>query len=362
MNKHLLAVSIATIMLSGCATQASKDSSAADTGEYQKLVTSNQELTKQNEELLQKLKASESDEAAVSEASSPAIDQQLPPNALPGHCYARLVIPEQYKDEIQKVMIEPEQTSVEVEPARYETESKEVLVSEAWDELVVVPTTYKTVEEQVLVKEESKKLVKKPAEYETVTEKVVIRPAYTTWKKGHGPVEKLDDATGEILCLVEVPEESKMVSKTVLIKPERTEEEVIPAEYTTVSKQVVDVAAHTETINHPAVYKTVEVEKMVEPPKELAQTVPAKYQDLPQTVKVSDARMEWREILCETNTTPDIVKNLQQALLDHNYNPGPVDGAVGWRTMNAVTAFQKDNGLPTGQLTLQTLSALGVMN
>jgi hypothetical protein len=162
------------------------------------------------------------------------------------------------------------------------------------------------------------------------------------------------------MCLVEVPEESKIITKTILVKPERTEEVVIPAEYKAVSKQVVDVAAHTTTIVHPAIYETVEVEKLVEEPKEIAETIPAVYEDIPQTVKVTDAKMEWREILCETNTTKDVVSELQQALEDKSYSPGPIDGVYGWQTMNAVTRFQKDNDLPSGQLTIQTLRLLGV--
>ncbi|MDO6804481.1 hypothetical protein Q4595_18685, partial [Wenyingzhuangia sp. 1_MG-2023] len=160
------------------------------------------------------------------------------------------------------------------------------------------------------------------AEYETVEEKIVIRPAYSTWKKGNGPIEKIDEATGEIMCLVEVPEESKIVTKTILVKPERTEEVVIPAEYKTVEKQVVDVPAHTTSIIHPAVYETVEIEKMVEAPKEIAETIPAVYEEIPQTVKVKDAQLEWREILCETNTTEDVVAELQRALEEKDYNPG----------------------------------------
>jgi hypothetical protein len=38
-----------------------------------------------------------------------------------------------------------------------------------------------------------------PAVYETVKEKVVDRPAYTVWKKGTGPIQKVDYATGEIM-------------------------------------------------------------------------------------------------------------------------------------------------------------------
>lgn len=372
MNKKNYLLSALTLaVMAGCASQPSSDTASAtleDFPEYQSLKESRDELEQENAKLkaeVEETKAMaagqvEDSQSMESMSMTPTADSVMPPNAVPGHCYARLVIPEEYETQMQQVMVSPELSKLEVEPAKYEMVSEEVLVSEEWEELVVVPATYKTVTEEVLVKEASTKLVKLPAEYETVEEKIVIRPAYSTWKKGNGPIEKIDEATGEIMCLVEVPEESKIVTKTILVKPERTEEVVIPAEYKTVEKQVVDVAAHTTSIIHPAVYETVEIEKMVEAPKEIAETIPAVYEEIPQTVKVKDAQLEWREILCETNTTEDVVAELQRALEEKDYNPGPIDGVYGWQTMNAVTRFQKDNDLPSGQLTIQTLRLLGV--
>ena len=57
------------------------------------------------------------------------------------------------------------------------------------------------------MKAASTRLETVPAQYETVTEEVLVRPAYTTWKKGTGPIQRIDQATGEIMCLVEVPAE-----------------------------------------------------------------------------------------------------------------------------------------------------------
>lgn len=376
-TQYFLLSGIALAVMSGCASQqtstAATTSALEDSAEYQALLKSKSELEEQNEKLRAKLDKQQSAtfssqntanqvESSSVLASNPASSDLLPPNALPGHCYARVVIPEQYETQLAKVQVSPELETVEVTPAEYAMVEEEVLVSEEWEELIVVPATYKTVEDQIVIKEASTKLVKLPAEYETVEEKVVIRPAYTTWKKGRGPIEKLDEATGEIMCLVEVPEESKIVKKTVLVKPERTEEVTIPAEYKAITKQVVDVPAHTKTVLHPAVYETVKVERMVKAPEEIKQTVPAQFKELEQTVKVADADMEWREILCETNTTADVVAELQRALDGKGFQPGPIDGVYGWRTMSAVTRYQKANELATGQLTIQTLKHLGVGN
>jgi hypothetical protein len=52
------------------------------------------------------------------------------------------------------------------------------------------------------------------------------------WKKGRGPIEKIDAATGEIMCLVEVPATYK-----VMDTPPTTREVTVPAEYKTVKVQ-----------------------------------------------------------------------------------------------------------------------------
>lgn len=58
--------------------------------------------------------------------------------------------------------------------------------------------------------------------------------------------------------------------------------------------------------------------------------------------------------------TPAIMRKVQQALVDAGLNPGPVDGVSGARTVAAIESFQKQNNIPAGKLTKETLRALGV--
>ena len=57
--------------------------------------------------------------------------------------------------------------------------------------------------------------------------------------------------------------------------------------------------------------------------------------------------------------TPDLIRRVQQALVNAGYNPGPVDGISGPRTLQAVKSFQQENNLAAGELTKETLRALG---
>jgi hypothetical protein len=111
----------------------------------------------------------------------------------------------------------------------------------------------------------------------------------------------------------------------------------------------------------PAVYKTVQVRKVVTPSKERRIPVAEEYQTVEERVKVADSRLEWRPILCETNTTAGVIGKLQGALSKAGYNPGPIDGVIGDSTMSAVNAFQRANGLASGQLTMETLRRLKVL-
>ncbi len=57
----------------------------------------------------------------------------------------------------------------------------------------------------------------------------------------------------------------------------------------------------------------------------------------------------------------DMIRQVQQALDQKGFNPGPTDGRMGSRTKQALESFQKKQNLQSsGQLDQQTLAALGV--
>lgn len=343
----------------------------------------------------------------------------MPPSADPGECFARVLIPETTEVVTEQVVDTPERTEIKVIPASYETVTEQVLVKEATTEQRYIPATYTTVTEQVLVKEASTEYRPVPATYETVTEQVVvepqrtetvvvpavietyteqvmIRPAYTTWKPGAGlfgrgaegtgtaasSVPGGQVATGELICRVEVPAEYETVTRTRVAQPETTETRVIPAKYETVTKrviaepprvepveipavyetvtrQVIDTPARVEEIEVPAVYDTVTVQRMVSPATEETIVIPATYKTVEKRVVTDGGGLEWREVLCDTNTTSAKIAEIQRALTAAGYS-APADGSFGPQTLRAMESFQRDNGLPVGYLTVSTVEALGV--
>jgi hypothetical protein len=238
----------------------------------------------------------------------------LPPSAKAGECYARVY-----------------------EAPKYENRTIQKLKQAASERIEVISPRFEWEEQQILVQEPTTKLVEVPAEYGWEEEEVLVKPAHTVWKKGRGPIEKIDDATGEIMCLVEVP-----------------------AEYKTVRTRVLKSAATTRRVEIPGVYKTVRVKKLVEAASERRVEIPAEYQTITQRTQVSGGRMAWRPVLCETNTTPGTVTAIQRALKAAGHDPGAIDGVVGRETLAAVKSFQTQKGLATGGLTYATIDALGV--
>jgi len=378
MVRMLTGTGLAVAMLAavGCTGGAHK---VNVTPPQQKAVKSDQEVAELKAALAKKERAIKEYECALKEAearaaaksrvtSAPvaasantsACEPQLLPPAKPGECYARVFVPPVYKTVTEKVLVKGPGEKVKVIPAKYKWVEEKVLVKEAGERVEVIPAKYKWVEEKVLVKEPEVRYVEIPAKYKWVEEKVLVEPEHTVWKKGRGPIEKIDNATGEIMCLVKVPAKYRTVRKKVMVEPPKVKKIETPPVYKTVKKRVMVEPPKTRTITIPPVYKTVKKKVMVEPPKEQRIQIPPVYKTVTRVEKVGDGRLEWRRVLCETNATPAMIMKIQRALKKAGYDPGPIDGMLGKQTMKAIRAFQKKHGLATGGITYETIKKLGV--
>jgi len=283
-----------------------------------------------------------------------------PPNAQPGECYAKVLVPAKYDVISEKVVKREASDRITVIPAKYDWTEERVLTKESTETLSVTPAVYRWVEEKVMVEPASTRLVPVPAEYETVSERVLDRPEQTVWKKGRGPIEKIDNTTGEILCLVVEPATYKTITRTIVKKPASTRSVDVPPVFKTVRKQVIDKPAAVSKSTLPPEYSTIRVRKMVEPAREQRVSLPAEFQTVTKRVKVSADRLSWQPILCETNVNQDIIARLQQALKTKGFSPGDIDGVLGGSTLTAVEAYQRSAGLARGGVTMETLDSLNV--
>lgn len=165
-------------------------------------------------------------------------------------------------------------------PAKFQNVTERVLVSEASSRIETQDAQYQWVEESVLVAGASKRYETVPASYRTETEQVLDKPAHTIWKKGTGPIQRIDEATGEIMCLVEVPATYRTVSKQVLVSG--------------VSKREIDI---------PAKYETVKVRKLVTAASERNIEIPPEYREVNKSQQIADAEFVWHEVSDNTMST-----------------------------------------------------------
>lgn len=310
--------------------------------------------------------------------------------------------------------------------AQYKTEVERVLIKEATQSITILPAEFETVEERIEVKEASTEVVDVPAVYRTETESVLVEPSRSVWQSDCGLLENVDDTTGEVMCLVEVPARYETLTKTVLdspattktinipavyktinverlVRPASEQRTDIPAEYASVERQVkvsdpvffwlakgetadasakatgreicrTENAAQFESVAKkvinqeasvqssvvPARYQTVKVQKLVTPASERRIVIPARTKTVTSQVELAPAKLEWRQVLCQTNMTPQIITSLQRALKREGYDPGFIDGIVGPSTIRAIESYQTDQGIDRGGITYEALQLLKV--
>lgn len=158
-------------------------------------------------------------------------------------------------------------------PAEYKTVKESVLVKQGSQKIVTEAARYEWAEESVLVSAASQRMVTVPAVYKTETEQVLDKPAHTIWKKGTGPIQRINEATGEIMCLVEVP-----------------------ATYRTITKKILASPATTRAIEIPAKYETVKVRKLVADATQTAHEIPEEYKTVTKQELVQGEQFVWHEI------------------------------------------------------------------
>lgn len=229
-----------------------------------------------------------------------------PPNAEPGKCYQKVLIPQVYESYTEQIVDKPGRTETRVIPAVYGMQTQQIIVREERVEYITIPATYKTITETIVIKPATTRTVTIPAVYKTITEQVLVKEAHTEWHRGipakdiaaYGYQTKVT-ATGEVLCLILVPAEYATVTRQVLVSAERTEQVVVPAETQIVTRQVIDQDARVDKRVIPAEYRSVQVRVVVTPERIETFDIPPTYKIVTKQRMVSDNRFEWRVIDCK---------------------------------------------------------------
>lgn len=155
---------------------------------------------------------------------------RMPP-AKPNQCYAKVRTGPTFKNVVKRVQVSPAVNKrVLVRGPQYSYPSKRVLVRPATH-------TYRYV----------------PAQYRNVSKRVLVKPAHYAWQKGkRGPVTRIDNMTGEILCRVKIPAVYRTVVQKVMVRPGQRLKRNIPAVYRTVKQKRLSSPAQYRNVRQPA--------------------------------------------------------------------------------------------------------------
>ncbi|OJS99831.1 hypothetical protein BEE62_06850 [Marinobacter nauticus] len=253
---------------------------------------------------------------------------------------------------------------LDVTPAEFRRGFKQVVTKEGTKTFRVQPATYKEVEEQVLVKPETTRLVVEPAQYEEVQEEVVLEQARTELEPCRTSGAAAYGAASAVFgfCAKEIPARTKTITVTRLVQPETTRTEVIPAEYKTVTRMVVDQPAEVVPVELDDEIESFEVAELVEPAQATEREIPAETMDV--NVRRFEGRPQIvaRQAVCDRELTRDMVRDIQSRLSRLGYKPGEIDGLPGPRTIEALSQYQIENGLASGAITIETVQRLGLMD
>lgn len=299
--------------------------------------------------------------AQVSEAE--ILDNTPPQPSEYGKCYAKCKIPAKYETTTRQVLVSGGTTNTKTVPAKYETVTERVMVKEGSVKYKYIPAKYETVTQQVLAKEGSCKVVYTPAQYTTTTNKRLVKEAYGQWvrkPKAAGCVsENPEDCY--VLCWEEVAAQYEYDVDQVLVSSESYDTVYADPVYKTIKVQRVVEPARTVQEEIPPVYKDITRKVLVQCEGVMTTTTPAKYKTVKDRVMVSpEGVTDWVEVVCNRDINLGMVSQVQQALNSRGYDAGSVDGVMGARTKAALIKFQTDNSLPTGNLNIATMKALGL--
>lgn len=254
----------------------------------------------------------------------------LPPNPVAGECYGRVEIPAQYETTTQRVLTREAHQRVLVQQPQLQATTERVMVKEPSVRYVVRQPTYGTVTEQVLTRPAFDKLSVSEPSFQTVTETLHTGRPRLVWKRGnptklraqgykiHSTADAGVGGRGyssttqygqsggercgsvcEIWCLVEEPGESVTVTRQVLNHSGQVHRTPVPAHYQSITKQVVTNPGGVQKIPVPGEYRDLHVEKLVHPGGTAKINVPAEYGHAQGRRLVSEARYEWRRIVCK---------------------------------------------------------------
>ncbi len=187
------------------------------------------------------------------------------PHAKPGSCYTKCLIADEYTTETEQI---------EIKAASFKVE--------------IIPAEYASVSEQVLVREAATRIERVPAEYETETQSFVKGCPF-----GFEPDGGVLVSGGNCIQFISVPAEYETVTEQVLVKEAATRLEVIPPTYEMVKEQILVKPAYLPNWIIPAKYEMATEQVLVSEATVRIERKPARYKSQSEQIEIAPAGTKW---------------------------------------------------------------------
>lgn len=227
--------------------------------------------------------------------------ESLPENPDPNVCFAKCVIPDEYREETVTVMIKPEYTVLEVVPAEYKTEEEEVLIKPASKKFFNVPAVFRTVYDTVWIEEPYNKLAITPPTFTDDFESIEIKPKTGAWVAGEKDPDcpSIEPADCRIFHYVENEAVMRDVPTKKILQESRTSSTKIAGKYRLVKREVEMSPATTRQEEIPPIKKTIKRKTLIKDETTTTKTIPAEYAEVLKKVLVKKGGMTaWRQVPC----------------------------------------------------------------
>ena len=227
--------------------------------------------------------------------------ESLPENPDPNKCFAKCIVPDEYKEEIVTVTTQPEYKKLEIVPAVYKTEYEDIIIRPESKRFVYEPAVYRTVVDTIWIKDDYHKLTVHEAEFSQDYESVEIKPQTGNWVAGEKDPDcpSIDKSDCRIFHFVESPAVVREIPIQKLAVIEKTSAEEITGKYRLITKQVEVSPAQTRQEVIPSKSQTIERQVLVSDETTKTLTIPAKSTQIVKKVLVKKGgTTAWREVPC----------------------------------------------------------------
>lgn len=272
-------------------------------------------------------------------------------------CQSQVLSPAQFRPSSENVIVHEPSTRYTTTPLQMGYGESKVKVADAYLEYTIIPAKFGEVTETIEVERERVEIETLPATYRTETKRLKIKEATKRWNP-NCPAFLAEQGNLPENCLLEVPAEYTNVTREVIDTPARTVKKVIPARTETITRKVLLEPAKIVRKEIPAVYTTIKIARVEQPAKITTSQQTAKTQSIPIQQTMRPERLVTMPALCEAAISPETIQRLQTSLQQRGYYPETPDGELGTKTRTALTRFQEDNNLASGAITLETLQKL----